>query len=292
MILTHGWPWTFWDLRHVIGPLTDPAAYGGDPADSFDVVIPSLPGYGFSMPLTRTGVNFWSTADLWVKLMRDHLGYDRFAAEGGDWGALVTQQLGHKYSEHLIGSYLTLAIPLDFMEAGIGYGDYEPHEQAAVDRVQEVSHAVTSHIAVNVSDPQSFSYAMDDSPAGMAAWLIERRRAWSDCGGVVEKRFSKDELITNTMLYWVTGSFVTAARFYAELARNPWRPSHDRRPVVEAPTAIGVFPKEILIPPRRWAEEYHNLKRWTPMTAGGHFAPAEEPQQLVADVREFFRGRT
>jgi pimeloyl-ACP methyl ester carboxylesterase len=130
---------------------------------------------------------------------------------------------------------------------------------------------------------------MHDSPAGLCAWLLERRRNWSDCGGDVERRFPKDELLTHIMLYWLTDCFVTSVRYYYEAAHNPWTPAHSRAPVIEAPTALGIFPRELFIPPRKWAERYFNLKRWTPMTAGGHFAPSEEPEQLVKDLRAFYR---
>jgi len=289
LILTHGWPWTFWDLHKVIRPLADPASFGGDPADAFDVVVPSLPGFCFSTPLTKPGINFWRTADLWVTLMQDVLGYKKFAAEGGDWGALVTSQLGHKHAQHLIGTYLSLAVPLDFLTNGLQVGEYASDEKAAQARTQEAAPTIVSHLAVQTHDPQTLAYAMHDSPAGLAAWMVERRRAWSDCGGNVERRYSKDDLLTFITLYWGTDSFVTSVRYYYEATHNPWTPGHSRTPVVESPTAIGVFPRELLIPPRKWAERYYNLKRWTPMTAGGHFAPSEEPEQLVKDIRAFFR---
>jgi pimeloyl-ACP methyl ester carboxylesterase len=290
LILTHGWPWTFWDFQHVIRPLADPAAFGGEPADAFEVVVPSLPGFGFSTPLTKPGINFWRTADLWVTLMQEVLGYRKFAAGGGDWGALVTSQLGHKYPQHLLGIYLSLAAPLDFLANGLqGASEYAAEEQSALARTREAAPTIVSHLAVQTSDPQTLAYGMHDSPVAQAAWLVERRRSWSDCGGNVERRFSKDDLLTNIMLYWVTESFVTSVRYYYEAAHNPWTPVHSRTPVVEAPTGIGIFPRELLIPPRKWAERYYNLQRWTPMTAGGHFAPAEEPEQLVKDIRAFFR---
>ncbi|MGH7966473.1 MAG: alpha/beta hydrolase, partial [Candidatus Binatia bacterium] len=271
-------------------PLADPAAFGGDPADAFDVIIPSLPGFGFSTPLMKPGINFWRTADLWVTLMQEVLGYKKFAAGGGDWGALVTSQLGHKYPQHLIGTYLSLAIPLDFLtNGGVPPSEYGEEDQAALARTREVSGVIVSHVAVQTSDPQTLAYAMHDSPVGLCAWILERRRNWSDCGGEVERRFSKEDLLTTMMIYWVTDSFVTSVRYYYEAAHNPWTPVHSRIPVIESPTAIGVFPRELLIPPRKWAERYYNLKRWTPMTAGGHFAPSEEPDQLVQDIRAFYR---
>jgi pimeloyl-ACP methyl ester carboxylesterase len=289
--LTHGWPWTFWDFHKVIRPLADPAAFGGDPADAFDVVVPSLPGFGFSTPLTTPGINFWRTADLWTTLMHEVLGYEKFAAQGGDWGALVTSQLGHKYPQSLIGMHLNLAIPLDFISRR-GFpaeNEYGADEKQWYARTQEVSPTIVSHLAVQTSDPQTLSYGLHDSPVGLCAWILERRRNWSDCGGDVERRFSKDDLLTTMMIYWVTESFVTSVRYYYEARHRPWTPAHARTPVVEAPTGVAIFPKELLILPRRWAEQYYNLKRWTVMTAGGHFAPMEEPEQLVQDVRAFFR---
>lgn len=290
LILSHGWPWTFWDLHKVIRPLADPAAFGADPADAFDVVVPSLPGFCFSTPLTIPGINWHRTADLWVTLMRDVLGYPKFAAEGGDWGAFITAQLGHKYPQHLIGIYLTLAIPLDFFSGGrLKEGDYGPDEQAALARTREARPTIISHVAVQTRDPQTLAYGMHDSPVALLAWMLERRRAWSDCGGDVERRYGKDDLLTHVMLYWMTECFVTSVRYYYEARTHPWTPVHNRMPVVESPTGIGVFPRELLIPPRKWAESYYNLRQWTPMTAGGHFAPSEEPEQLVRDIRRFYR---
>jgi len=293
LILTHGWPWTFWDLRKVIRPLTDPAAFGGDPADAFDVVVPSLPGFGFSTPLTTPGINFVRTADLWVKLMQEVLGYRKFAAQGGDWGALVTSQLGHRYAEHLHGIHLSLSLALDFLSNPIAQPEsaYGTDEKAHFERNREALAHITSHVAVQSTDPQTLAYGMHDSPVGLCAWILERRRNWSDCGGDVERRFSKDDLLTTMMLYWVTESFVTSARYYYEACHQPWTPAHSRSPVIEAPTAVAVFPQELLIPPRRWAEQYYNLQRWTLMPAGGHFAHADEPDALVEDIRAVFRTR-
>jgi pimeloyl-ACP methyl ester carboxylesterase len=155
--------------------------------------------------------------------------------------------------------------------------------------MQEAAPTISSHLAVQTADPQTLADGMHDSPVALCAWITERRRNWSDCGGDVEKRFSKDDLLTTMMIYWVTESFVTSVRYYYEAQHRPWRPEHNRTPVIEAPTGIAIFPKELLIPPRRWAEKYYNLKRWTIMTAGGHFAHAEEPEQLIQDVRAFFR---
>ena len=290
LVLSHGWPWTFWDWHKLIGPLTDPAAYGGDPADSFDVVIPSLPGFGFSTPLVTPEINFWRTADLWVTLMRDVLGYDKFAAGGGDWGALLTAQLGHKYAQHLVGVYMHLMAPLDLFNGTLPEEKlYGPGEEGWWQRNQDFFGAESGYSAIQSTKPQTLALALNDSPAGLCAWILEKRRTWSDCDGDVEQRFSKDELLTTMSIYWFTQSFGTSARYYYECVHNPWRPSHDRMPVVEAPTGIGVFLEEVIMFPRQWAQEYYNLQHWQIMESGGHFAPMEEPQRLTEDMRLFFR---
>ena len=291
LILSHGWPWTFWDLHKVIRPLADPAAHGGDAADAFDVVVPSLPGYGFSTPLTKTGFNYWNTADLWVALMQDVLGYDKFAAEGGDWGALITAQLGHKYADRLIGIHMHLLAALDFFggDGGPKAEDFGPGEEGWRARNLNFMTREAGYMRLQASKPQTIAHALNDSPAGLCSWIVEKRRTWSDCGGDVERRFSKDDLCTTMALYWLTESYGTSARYYYEAAHNPWKPSHDRKPVVEAPTGAAVFLKEVMLMPRKWAERYYNLKRWTIMPSGGHFAPMEEPERLVEDIRAFFR---
>jgi pimeloyl-ACP methyl ester carboxylesterase len=290
IILSHGWPWSFWDFRKIIGPLSDPAAHGGDPLDAFHVIVPSLPGYAFSTPLRKPGINFWRTADLWLLLM-ERLGYARFAAQGGDWGSFISAQLGHKYAQKIVGVHIHTPAALTFLDgkSWLQKGDYAPEEAPRVQLLRDFAAEETGYMALQRTKPQTPAIALNDSPAGLMAWIVEKRRRWSDCGGDVERRFTKDELLDTVMLYWVTGSFNTSARFYYEGAHHPWRPSHDRTPVVEAPVAIPIFPAELTYPSRKWAERYYNLKRWTSMPAGGHFAAAEEPAALVADIRAFFR---
>lgn len=291
LILSHGWPWTFWDFRDVIGPLSDPAAYGGDPDDAFDVIVPSLPGFGFSTPLTKTGVNFWRTADTWKKLMQDVLGYKKFAAQGGDWGSIITAQLGHKHADALLGIHLSLSFPMDFFVNGLpGEEEYEEDEKQNYQHTQARMQQATSHVVVQSTDPQTLALALHDSPAGLLAWLVERRRNWSGCDGDVESVFSRRDLVTTAMIYWLTRSFVTSARFYWESAHHLWAPSHDRIPVVEAPTAIAQFPDELCLMPRNFMNSYYNLQQLNKMPRGGHFAPSEQPELLVEDVRKFFRG--
>jgi pimeloyl-ACP methyl ester carboxylesterase len=289
LLLSHGWPWTVWDFRKVIGPLTDPAAHGGDPADAFDVMVPSLPGFGFSTPLAVPGINWWRTADLWVELM-ERLGYTRFGAHGGDVGAFISAQLGHKYADRISGVHLTTPGPLTFMTGG-GWNaaDYGPGEARLLPRMAQTRATEIGHFVVQSTKPQNLAVAFADSPAGLLAWLVDKRRNWGDCHGDVESRFTKDDLLDNAMLYWATESYHTSARYYYEGAHQPWSPSHDRMPVVEAPTAIAVFPAELTFAPRNGAERYYNLRRWTEMAAGGHFAAMEEPDLLVEDLRAFFR---
>jgi pimeloyl-ACP methyl ester carboxylesterase len=291
LILSHGWPWTFWDFHKVIRPLSDPKSHGGDPADAFDVVVPSLPGYGFSTPLTTTGINYWKTADLWVTLMQDVLGYTKFAAQGGDWGALITAQLGHKYADRLIGIHMNLLASLGFFGADGGPTpeDFGPEEKGWLERDRNFIANESGYMQLQSTKPQTVAYALNDSPAGLCSWIVEKRRTWSDCDGNVERRFTKEDLCTTMTLYWATESYGTSARYYYEARHNLWKPSHDRKPVVEAPTAAAVFLKEVMLMPRKWTERYYNLKRWTVMPSGGHFAPMEEPERLVEDIRAFFR---
>lgn len=293
IILTHGWPWTFWDYRELIGPLSDPAAHGGDPADAFDVIVPSLPGFGFSTPLRSTGVNYWTTADLWHKLMTEVLGYPKFSAQGGDWGALVTSQLSHKFAKHLYGIHVSMPVwpgvftsdrPWDLL------GPMLPSLPAEVrPRAVAWERGVLCHITAHMLDPQSLAFAMQDSPVGMLAWLLVRLRAWSDCNGDLESCFSRDDILTKATLYWVTESFGSSLRYYAEAARHPWQPSHGRTPAFEAPAGVSIFRKDstLLFPENSLVNyQVHHLATHE---FGGHFAAAEKPQVLINDIRETFR---
>jgi pimeloyl-ACP methyl ester carboxylesterase len=288
IVLTHGWPWTFWDYAKVIGPLTDPAAHGGDAACSFDVVVPSLPGYGFSTPLTATGIDVRRIAQLWVRLMRDVLGYERFAACGGDWGAMVTAELGSTHAEHLIGCYLTMATFPGINMAAVAKLPFADDEAWMAARLKEASRLTRSHSTVHIIEPQTLAHALVDSPAGTAAWLWQRRRTWSDCDGDVLSVFDRDFLCTTASIYWLTRSIGSSLRLYHEHFTRRWMPVHDRTPVVEAPTGVAVFPKEVVMIPRAVAEEQLNLRRWTIMPRGGHFAPAEQPDAVVGELRAFF----
>lgn len=298
ILLTHGWPWTFWDFRDLIGPLSDPAAHGGDPADAFDVIVPSLPGFGFSTPMRHAGRTIWDVADVWVELM-DRLGYDRFAVHGGDFGVMVAGQLGHKYADRLLGLHVApRPMPLHIWNIDRPWADLVagslPASENAADRAAFIAweRRKVGHATAHILGPQTLAHALHDSPAGMAAWLLERRRSWSDCEGDVERAFSKDDLLTGFTIYWATESFGTSARLYADNARYGWSPAHDRTPVIEAPTGVTVMEKDI--PPKSamgWMSEYCNLQFLESSATGGHFAASECPELIVDHLRRFFRGR-
>ncbi len=290
LILTHGWPWTFWDFKETIEPLTHPSRHGGNAEDAFDVVVPSLPGYGLSTPLRTAGLGVPEIAALWVRLMTEVLGYARFAAHGGDWGGLITAHLGHAHAEHLLGVHLSIPVIPGVDLFAIGDDAFAPDEGWMVKRRAEAAPLIQSHVAVHSSDPQTLAYLAADSPTGTAAWIWERRRNWSDCDGNVESVFDRDHLCTTAALYWCTGSFTSAMRLYHAFFRNAWTVAHERTPTIEAPTAFALFPKELIFIPRQVAEEKTNLKRWTAFERGGHFAAAEQPAALVDDIRAFFGG--
>ena len=290
LVLTHGWPWTFWDFQHVLDPLTDPAAHGGDPADAFDLIVPALPGYPFSGPLTTSGINVRATGARWVTLVQDVLGYGRFGVHGGDWGASVTAQLAHEYADRLVGAHLSLPVLLSVSYySGLGPEMYGPDEQGWYEKMQRRMATANAHVAVHTADPQTLAYGLNDSPAGLAAWILERRRLWSDHDGDVFDAISRDDLLAGLSLYWFGGSIGTSMRYYWEQWKNPVRIMHERSPELEAPTGIAVFPNDLIFVPRAVAERHTNLHRWTVMPRGGHFAAAEEPDLLVDDLRAFFR---
>jgi pimeloyl-ACP methyl ester carboxylesterase len=286
LILTHGWPGSFVEMMRVIPLLTDPAAHGGDPADAFDVVVPSLPGYGFSDKPTTRGMNSFGIANLWVRLMQA-LGYESFAAQGGDIGAGVTTVLGLRHAEHIIGIHLNY-IP----------GSYRPYIADETEVTQE-EHGFLAEAArwndnngayahLQGTRPQTAAVALNDSPAGLAAWMLEKFREWSDCDGDLYGSFTRDELLTNISLYWMTRTIDSSFRLYYENRRAPLHFGHNE--FVQPPCAVAWFPKEILSPPRKWVERGYNVQRWTNMPRGGHFAAAEEPDLLAEDIRAFFRG--
>ena len=285
LIITHGWPGSVAEFVKIIGPLTDPVAHGGDAADAFDVVCPSMPGYGFSDHPTQPGMDPEAIAALWVQLMRG-LGYQRFGAQGGDWGAMVTTYLGARHAGPVAGIHLNMVVAFPPDPANPVDG-LTQEELMPLMEVQQFLKEETGYQRIQGTKPQTLAFGLNDSPAGLAAWIVEKFRAWSDCGGDIERRFSKDELLTNVMLYWLPETANSSCRLYCEAMRAGKFPPTDFR--VEVPTGCAIFPREILRPPRAWVEKLYNVQRWTPMPAGGHFAAMEEPALLVDDMRAFFR---
>jgi pimeloyl-ACP methyl ester carboxylesterase len=287
LLLSHGWPGSVYEFMQIIPMLTDPAAHGANGAQSFTVIAPSLPGYGFSDQTTRRAVNIQAIAEIFHKLMTQVLGYGRYAAQGGDWGAGITSRLGEVHGDSLYGIHLNSVF--------VGGRGREESELSEDERIfladmDLFRREESGYQWIQGTKPQTLAYGLNDSPAGLAAWVIEKFRTWSDCSGDVERRFTKDQLLTNVTIYWVTESINSSTRLYYESRHHPWRPDPKRR--IETPTAAAIFPAEILRPPRSWAEAAFNIQRWTMMPRGGHFAAMEEPGLLAEDIRAFFSGRT
>jgi epoxide hydrolase len=282
LAITHGWPGSIVEFSKIIAPLTDPAAHGGRAEDAFHVVAISLPGFGFSGKPTERGYGPERMADALAKLMA-RLGYTRYAVQGGDWGGVVSRFAAVNDATHVVGLHSNFCLA-GAPPGGNANEGVPPNELLRMRERQAFLDTERGYFLVQSTKPQTIGYALDDSPVGLAAWIVEKFRSWCDCGGDVEKKFSKDELLTNVMLYWVTQSGASSARIYYENQRAPNQPGR-----VQVPTACAVFPKEINIPPRRWVEAQYNLTRWTEMPRGGHFAAMEEPELLVDDIRMFFR---
>ena len=283
LLLSHGWPGSVWEFYKIIPMLTDPARFGGDPADAFTVVAPSLPGYGFSFRPNQPRFGTVEIADVFATLMTDVLGYERFGAQGGDWGSVITARLGFAHRANLAGIHLNMT----FVRPDRAQKEWSESERAYLATARAWMSEEAGYQRIQGTKPQTLAYALTDSPVGLAAWIVEKFRTWSDCGGDVERRFTKDELLTNVMIYWVTGAIGSSFWPYHAFHHAAWVPSPAER--VETPTGIAEFPCEILRPPRAWAERAYDLRQWTTMPAGGHFAALEEPEALAADIRAFFR---
>ncbi len=286
LILTHGWPSSFVEMLKILPMLTDPARYGGDPADAFDVVIPSLPGYGFSdrPPRPEQGADT-RIAHMWSRLMTDVLGYPRFGAHGGDVGGGVTCQLGRLYPQQVIGIHVLNVSVLPYLGADAPPLSNQERTFLAERERWDAEEGAYAHI--QHTRPQTLAYGLNDSPAGLAAWIVEKFRSWSDCDGEVERRFTKEELLTNISLYWLTQTINSSfGPYYADDDEGEALRKGER---VEVPCAFALFPKNLEHPPRELAERGYNVQRWTQMPRGGHFPALEEPALLAEDLRAFFR---
>ena len=287
LLITHGWPGTVVEFMEIIGPLTDPAAHGGRAADAFHVIAPSIPGYGFSGHPRERGFGPESAAAVNAALM-ERLGYDRYGLQGGDWGAIISRWHAYNRAEAVVGLHLNMLI------AGPPPGVEDPTAgvpQAELARMQErtafFQGPETGYSHIQGTKPQTLGYGLNDSPVGQAAWIVEKFRTWCDCDGHPENIFSRDALLTNIMLYWLTESATSSARMYYEsgLARATGAGQPGR---IEVPTGGAIFPHELFYTPRAWAEAHYNLVRWTEMPRGGHFAAMEQPELFIDDVRAFF----
>ena len=285
LILTHGWPGTFAEFDKVIEPLTDPVAHGGRAEDAFHVVAPSIPGYGFSDRPRQLGYGRDRTGAIFAELMA-RLGYERYGTQGGDLGAGISRWLAANDAEHVAGLHLNLCTAgppdPDNPTAGVPPEEIALMEERAAfwtDEERGYSH-------MHGTKPQTLGYSLNDSPVGLAAWIVEKYRSWCDCDGNPETRFSKDELLTTLTIYWVTQTATSAARYYYEGRHGANSPDPAR---IEVPTACAAFPGEFRFTPRRWLEARYNLVRFTMMPSGGHFAASEAPELLVDDLRAFFR---
>ena len=285
VLLIHGWPGSIVEFMDIIPMLTDPGAHGGDPRDSFTVIAPSLPGYGFSDHPRARAMNIQAIAEIFFKLMTDVLGFKRFAVQGGDWGAAVTSRIGEIHAPSVYGIHINM-IAIGPAE-GRSAAELTPEEKVFLGNMEKFRTGETGYQWIQGTKPQTLAYGLNDSPAGLAAWIIEKFRTWSDCKGDVESRFSKDQMLTNVMVYWVTQTINSSTRLYYEARHHPWRLKPGTR--IEAPTAVAVFPGELVLPPRHWAERVYNVRRWTVMPRGGHFAAMEEPKLLADDIRAYFR---
>ena len=282
LVLLHGWPSSVAEFHEVVGPLTDPAAHGGDPEDAFHVVAPSLPGYGFSGPTRERGVDIRTVADIVTRLMA-RLGYDRYIAQGGDWGALVAARLAANHPTRVEAIHTTLPFvvssrfddPMGMLDDG-GRADYR---ETSAFREEGMG-----YYEVQSTRPQTLAYGLTDSPAGLSGWLLEKFRSWSDCDDVIEY-FGNDRLLDTISVYWLTGTINSSMRLYYETDERAAIPTS-----VDVPTGHARFPAEISKTPRAWVEAVYDVVHWTEQPRGGHFAAMEVPDLFVEDIRTFVRG--
>ena len=280
LVLTHGWPGSIVEFLKVTGPLSDPAAHGGDPADAFHVVCPTLPGYGWSDKPASTGWNVAHIADAWDELMRG-LGYERYAAQGGDWGSMVTMCLGMQHPDHLVGLHVNMPI---VRPDPATFDDLTDREKETLAAMEEHRRWGTGYSKQQSTRPQTVGYGLTDSPAGQCAWIVEKFWAWTDCDGHPENVLTRDELLDNVMFYWLPAAAASSARLYWESFRQV--PS-DR---IGVPAGCSVFPGEVFRASRRWMEQrFSDLRYWNELGRGGHFAAFEQPELFVTELRSCFR---
>lgn len=290
LVLTHGFPDSFARFVRLIPLLVDPERHGGDPNDAFDVVVPSLPGYGFS-DKPAPGHGLFHVGDAWHELMTRHLGYSRYGAHGGDWGSFVSELLARDHAAEVVGIHLT---DVPFVHSFQRPEEVTRAERNYLDAVAEFPQKQGAYALIQGSEPQALALALGDSPVGLAGWILEKFRRWSDCGGELERCFTRDELLTNVMLYWVTGTINSSFLPYHDIARAgaaTWimQKLKELAHRTRVPAGFAMFPKDLSSPPREWAERFFKVERWVEMPRGGHFAALEAPEALAGELRAFFR---
>jgi pimeloyl-ACP methyl ester carboxylesterase len=286
LLLLHGWPGSVFEFLDIIPRLTDPARFGGDPADAFTVVAPSLPGFGLSFKPGQRRFGVEEMADCVAALMQDTLDCSKFAVQGGDWGGITASRLGYALPDKLIGIHLNfLAVPRERDNTNAAV---TPEEERYYDELAVWLREETGYSTIQGTKPQTLAFGLTDSPVGLAAWIVEKFRTWSDCGGDVESVFTRDQLLADISFYWFTGAIGSSFFPYYYRRQRPW-PIPEGHPI-GVPTGYAEFPREILRPPRSVAARtYGNLRRWTTMPRGGHFAAMEQPEGLAREVQAFFR---
>lgn len=289
LILIHGWPGTFFEFWKTVERLADPVSHGGSAGDAFHVIVPSLPGYGFSERPRRQGHSRVRTARMFMEVMA-RLGYERYAIQAGDVGASVAAQMALADRARVVGLHLNSCSgqPPDPDNPHAGLTDEEIERMR--DRRAYFGDDERGYQRIQGTRPQTLGYGLNDSPVGLAAWIVEKYRTWCDCGGDPEAVFTKDELLTTVMIYWVTQTATSAARYYYEGQHIPEPPYAPLARRVEAPTGCTVFPGELGFSPRSWAETRFNVQRFTYMERGGHFAALEQPELFTEELRAFYRG--
>lgn len=287
LLISHGWPGSFVEMLDIIPRLADPARFGGDPADAFDVVVPSLPGYGFSDRPNVPGMTPLRIAELFAALM-DGLGYASYGVQGGDWGATVSTWIARRLPERVRAIHLNW-IPGSYQPPqGGGAAPFSDAEIAFQESMATAAaQGVSTHTGIHASRPQTLGYGLNDSPAGLAAWLIDKFRMLADCDGDIESAISLDRLLTNVSVYWFSQTITSAIRLYREARGQPLRFDPGER--ILPPLGFASFPREVATPPRAWVSRVYDVRRWTDMGRGGHFAAMEQPEALARDIRAFFR---
>src|ERR1700677_984155 len=285
LLLMHGWPGSVFEFMDFIPRLTDPASFGGDPEDAFTVVAPSLPGYGLSFRPGQKRFGVEELADCFAELMTDTLGYKRFAVQGGDWGGITAARMGYAHADKLIGIHVNFLAVRREPEL---IKNPTPEQQVFIDQVKYWLKEDAAYASIQGTRPQTLSFALTDSPAGLAAWIVEKFRAWSDCGGDVERAISRDRMLADIALYWFTGAIGSSFwPYYARLHGAAILPAGE---TISVPTGYAQFPREILRPPRSAAARvFTDIRRWSVMPRGGHFAALEQPALLADEVLAFFR---